>query len=52
MLVIGVIVLVLVDVVIGLGFMGVLLLGGVEVMLGECMVGDFMLFFIVMVLVF
>ncbi|MTH63125.1 ABC transporter ATP-binding protein [Paracoccus shanxieyensis] len=42
----------LVDVVTGLGFMGVLLLGGAEVMSGERTVGDFMSFFTAMALAF
>lgn len=42
----------LVDVVTGLGFMGVLWLGGAEVMSGERTVGDFMSFFTAMALAF
>ncbi|MFH5772864.1 ABC transporter ATP-binding protein [Paracoccus sp. NGMCC 1.201697] len=42
----------LVDVVTGIGFMGVLWLGGAEVMSGERTVGDFMSFFTAMALAF
>ena len=42
----------LVDIVTGIGFMGVLWLGGAEVMSGERTVGDFMSFFTAMALAF
>lgn len=42
----------LIDVMMGIGFLFVLFYGGIEIIVGEKIVGEFMVFFIVMVLVF